>query len=249
MVRLAIVDPVRLLLNVPANRRIWNPIAMKEPHMTARAFACLMMGALLVAGAGCSKAESTAQATETTGSAKAAQAVGGVGVVDLDSLAKQLGRDQEMGKAVQDRLAALNEKLAKLKDSLERLMDEKRTSFGGEPSDDQQKQLISMQERMDAQLLESKRKAEVELAGYKQALIDQFREQTKPILRDVATARGLSIVVPKNNGLLLTIDPAVELTDEVAKRILAVRGSSAGKKAAAIDEDADGDLGTETSLR
>lgn len=216
--------------------------------MTARAVACLMMGALLVVGTGCNKAElpsgSVAAASEKT-----SQAVGGVGVVDLDSLAKQLGRDQEMNKAIQERLTSLNVKLSKLKESLERLIDEKRTSFGGEADEDQRKQLISMQERIDTQLLESKRKAELELANYKQALIDQFREQTKPILRDVAAARGLSIVVPKNNGLLLTIDPSVELTDEVAKRILAARGTSGSKAAASSEDELDGDLGTETSLR
>jgi len=38
-------------------------------------------------------------------------------------------------------------------------------------------------------------------------------------LRDVAAARGLSIVIPKNNGLLLSIDPAVEITDEVAAKM------------------------------
>lgn len=218
--------------------------------MSVRAVTCLMMGAVLAAGAGCNKAESTSEAA-TAPSPKSSQAVGGVGVVDLDSLAKQLGRDQEMSKAIQERLSALNERLGKLRDSLERLIDEKRTSFGDEISDDERQQLISMQERMDSQLLDSKRKAEVELANYKQALIDQFREQAKPILRDVATARGLSIVVPKNNGLLLTIDPSVELTDEVAKRILASRGAS-GNKAGAKESSTDelgADSGTETSLR
>jgi len=218
--------------------------------MSVRAVACLMMGAVLAAGTGCNKTDSMAEAA-TAPSPKATQGVGGVGVVDLDSLAKQLGRDQEMSKAVQERLSALNERLGKLRDSLERLIDEKRTSFGDEVSDDERQQLISMQERMDTQLLESKRKAEVELANYKQALIDQFREQAKPILRDVATARGLSIVVPKNNGLLLTIDPSVELTDEVAKRILASRGSS-GNKAGSKENSSDelgSDSGTETSLR
>lgn len=55
--------------------------------------------------------------------------------------------------------------------------------------------------------------------AFRQALVDQFREQAKPVLREVAAARGLSIVVPKNDGLLLTIDPAVEITDDVATKM------------------------------
>jgi len=150
---------------------------------------------------------------------KAAGAVGGVGVVDLDVVAKRLGRDIEMNNLVQERVAALNSKLTTLQGSMRRLFEEKRDKFGDEPTEEQLKELQAWQDRTDAQLQESKRKAEVELGNYKQALVEQFREQAKPVLREVAAARGLSIVIPKNNALLLTIDPAVEITDDVAAKM------------------------------
>lgn len=156
----------------------------------------------------------------------AAKAVGGVGVVDLDAVAKRIGRDIEMNDAVQERVAALNGKLTSLQSSLRRLYEEKQDKFGDEPSPAETKELQATQARMDEQLLEVRRKAEAELATFRQALIDQFREQAKPVLREVAAARGLSIVVPKNDGLLLTIDPAVEITDEVAQKMPA---TTAGK--------------------
>src|SRR5207237_5964311 len=59
----------------------------------------------------------------------------------------------------------------------------------------------------------------IELAIYRLGLVHQFREQAEPVLRDVAAARGLSIVIPKNNALLLSIDPAVEITDEGATKM------------------------------
>jgi Skp family chaperone for outer membrane proteins len=154
-----------------------------------------------------------------------ARPAGGVGVVDLDVVAKRLGRDIEMNHLVEERVSALNGKLVTLQTSMRRLYDEKREKLGDEPSDEQLKELQAWQDRTDAQLLESKRKAEVELANYKQALIDQFREQAKPVLREVAAARGLSIVIPKNNALLLTIDPAAEITDDVAAKMPASKFS------------------------
>jgi Skp family chaperone for outer membrane proteins len=175
----------------------------------------LIVGILLGTLTGCNRDGAPQGVTS------APKPAGGVGVVDLDSLAKQLGRDVEMNNAVQERLTSLNSKLTTFQNSLNRLFDEKKETFGEEPNEEQQKQLAATQDRMTSQLLESKRKGENELAVYKQQLVDQFREQTKPVLREVAAARGLSIVVPKNNLLLLTVDPGVEITDEVAKRMLA----------------------------
>lgn len=152
--------------------------------------------------------------------ASAAKPAGGVGVVDLDTLAKQLGRDVQMEGEVQERIASLNSKLTSFKNTLDRLYEEKQASFGETPNEEQQKQLIAMQERMTAQMIESKRKGESELVVYRQKLIEQFREQAKPVLKEVAAERGLSIVIPKNPLMLLTVDPGVEITDEVAKRML-----------------------------
>ena len=168
---------------------------------------------LLLTSAGCGT-KSPEPAT-----AKADKPVGGVGVVDLDLVAKRIGRDIEMNQAVQERVTSLNNQLTSLQGALRRQYDEKRDKFGDEATDDQIKELQASESLMDRQLLERRRKAEAELSTFRQALVDQFREQAKPVLREVAAARGLSIVIPKNDGLLLTIDPAVEITDEVAAKM------------------------------
>src|SRR5262245_36721332 len=100
-----------------------------------------VMGILLVALAGCNR-ETATRATATP-----PKSFGGVGVVDLDSVAKQLGRDREMKTLVQERLSSLNNKLTTFKNSLDRLYEEKRAGFGEDPNEEQQKQLSTMQER------------------------------------------------------------------------------------------------------
>jgi Skp family chaperone for outer membrane proteins len=181
--------------------------------MLSRCSIAILSG-LLLACVGCGK---TAQGEQTADKAeKVEKAVGGVGVVDLDLVAKRLGRDLEMKAAVEERLASLNQKLATLQGSLKRLYEEKKERFGDEPTEEQAEELRTTELRMERELLEVKRKSELELSAYRQSLVDQFREQAKPVLREVAAARGLSIIVPKNEGLLLTIDPQVEITDEVA---------------------------------
>ncbi|HEY3967927.1 MAG TPA: OmpH family outer membrane protein [Planctomycetaceae bacterium] len=170
---------------------------------------------LLLACIGCGK---TAQGEQVA--AKSEQpSVGGVGVVDLDVVAKRLGRNIEMKNAVEDRVTSLNKKLTTLQGSLRRLYEEKKEKFGDEPTEEQNAELRATEERMERELLDLKRKSEQELSDFRQALVDQFREEAKPVLREVAAARGLSIVIPKNDGLLLTIDPKVEITDEVAAKM------------------------------
>jgi Skp family chaperone for outer membrane proteins len=173
----------------------------------------LLLGAVALWFAGCGLKQGEKPVAKTE------KGVGGVGVVDLDLVAKRLGRDIEMQNAVQERLSSLNARLATLQESLKRLYDEKKEKFGDDATDEELRELEATQERMDAQLRESKQKAQNELAAFRQALVDQFREQARPVLREVAAARGLSIIIPKNDGLLLTVDPAVEITDDVAAKM------------------------------
>lgn len=180
--------------------------------------------------AGCDKPLGAAgSGNPTSDSTPSARPSGGVGVVDLDVVAKQLGRDAEMSATLKERVTALNDRLTAMKENLTRLYDAKREKFGDQPDEEQQKQLVAMQERMDAQLIETKRKADGELGVLRQQLVDQFREQTKPILKEVAASRGLSIVIPKNNALLLTIDPGVEITDEVVQKMLTLKAPEAAE--------------------
>lgn len=174
----------------------------------------------LIAGCG-QNTETAAPVSQTPTETKTVP--GGVGVVDLDLVAKRLGRDLEMETSVQEKLTAINNKLTSLRNSLRRLYEERKESYGTEPTDEQKKELAAMQERMEVQLADAKRTGESELSVYKQALVNQFREQAKPVLKEVASSRGLSIVVPKNDGLLLSLDPAAEITDAVADKMLAAK--------------------------
>ena len=179
-----------------------------------RGFSVAVLCGLLLASAGCG----TKSPEPTT--AKAEKPVGGVGVVDLDLVAKRIGRDIEMSQDVEEKMTSLNNQLATLQGALRRQYDEKREKIGDDPTEEQIKELQASENLMDRQLIERRRKAEGELSVFRQKLVDKFREQAKPVLRDVAAARGLSIVVPKNDGLLLSIDPAVEITDDVAAKMV-----------------------------
>ena len=69
------------------------------------------------------------------------------------------------------------------------------------------------------------------------------------MLRDVAAIRGLSIVVPKNDGLLLSIDPACEITDDVAAKMAAATNAEKSEPEAPARPRKTAEKSAETSAR
>ncbi|RPI80273.1 MAG: OmpH family outer membrane protein, partial [Planctomycetaceae bacterium] len=198
----------------------------------------------LLLAAGCTN-QGTAPATGQTNPA----ASGGVGVVDLDAVAKALGRDLEMEADAEKKLGQYTTELGSLQTALNRQLQEKMAEVGESPSDDERRQLLQTQRKLDNQFRESKSMAERKLVSYKQKLIDQFREETKPAIREVASRRGLSIVIPKSPALLLTVSAEVDLTDAVVLQMQAASPAPAATPDAAAAKPKKKSPSTETSLR
>jgi Skp family chaperone for outer membrane proteins len=175
---------------------------------------CSLFGlALLVLTVGCSQpAGNPSQATRPTGN-------GGVGVVDLDAVAKAIGKDLAMSAEAEQKVAQLNQELAQLQEAMNRHLAGKREELGDDLTDAQKRQLLLAKAKLESTYRDKKAIAERKFARYKQELVGQFREETKPILREVAARRGLSIVIPKNEALLLTVASEVDLTDDVVLEI------------------------------
>jgi Skp family chaperone for outer membrane proteins len=168
---------------------------------------------LLLFTAGCSQpVGNPTQSSRQTGN-------GGVGVVDLDAVAKAIGKDLAMSAEAEQKVAQLNQELAQIQEAMNRHLAGKREELGDDLTDAQKRQLLLAKAKLESTYRDKKAIAERKFARYKQELIGQFREETKPILREVAARRGLSIVIPKNEALLLTVASEVDLTDDVVLEI------------------------------
>jgi len=152
---------------------------------------------------------------------------GAVAVVDLDEVAKRLGRDVEMNKSIKIKAAILKKKLAQLQSAAQTQFEKEKAELGGkDATPEQKKQLQSIQVRISLQLKQLQRTARAQLAEHRQQLVNQFREEVKPTVRTVAADNGLSIVIPKDKNLLLSVEPGSEITDKVVEKLMA---SSSGK--------------------
>lgn len=173
---------------------------------------------------------------------------GGLAVVDLDKVAAETGRSHEMKDAyelqensykqvlLKFQAEATSQLQAKAKE-LEVKTEEAKKN-GEEAPDDEKRALVQFQLNARNQLAQAQNAAGAKLGEYKQVQIAKFRSELKPILQDVASKRGLSIVIPKNDGLLLAVDPGVDITDDVIKAYRDKKPTSAAPAPAAAPAQA-----------
>lgn len=144
---------------------------------------------------------------------------GGIAVVDLDKVAAETGRDRQLAQSLKVAENSLNQQLAKTVENAKGQLEEKQKGYGEEPTEEQKKEFQVLQQSALSQLSQIQNQARIKFAQYKESEIAQYRSELKPIAQEVASKRGLSVVIPKNEGLLLSVDPGVDITDEVIKLV------------------------------
>lgn len=157
------------------------------------------------------------------GSPTASSARGGLAVVDLDKVAAETGKNIDMKDSFQLQENSVKQQLARAQMSANSQLDDKVKEFGETPSDEQQKKLQQFRLNAGNVLGKLQNEAGTKLGQYRQDQIAKFRTEIKPLAQEIAMKRGLSVVIPKNEGLLLSVDPGVDITDEVVKAYLAKR--------------------------
>ncbi|MEN6405338.1 MAG: OmpH family outer membrane protein [Thermoguttaceae bacterium] len=149
----------------------------------------------------------------------------GVAVVDLDEVARQLGRDASMLKQMNEGQTSLNQQLRTLQASFQEKYQQTARDLTSQPApnganpDAKKQQLAGLEREMGLQLNRAKQTAQNNLNAYRQQLIQQFREEVAPVAKTIAAERGLGVVVTKNDTVLLTFDDAHDITAEVVAKL------------------------------
>jgi len=167
-------------------------------------FVAWAAGAMLLAGCGFQ-----------SGGQSASAAKGGMAVIDLDHVAKTIGRTQEINDSWQVRKSALDQALQQAQSKFREEIANKKAEFGEQPTDEQKTQLAAMERDATNRLLQAGRKAQADLENFRNQMVAQFRAEIRPFAQQVASSKGLSIVIPKNEGFLLSVDPGVDITNDV----------------------------------
>lgn len=166
---------------------------------------------ILVVGivGGCGNTDGEAEALTT----------GKVAVIDLDLVAKLLGRDVEMANAVKQREGSLNQTLARYRDDLRSKLEAEQGKLGDSPTPEATKSLQAFGQEVSVQYNQAMQNAKTNLTQHRAQVIHQFREQVRPIAQQAAKDNGLSIVVTKNDSVVFAYESAVDITDDVVQRM------------------------------
>ena len=76
-----------------------------------------------------------------------------------------------------------------------------------------------MGRQASANLNQVQQKAKNDLSQHGAQLVQQFRDEVKPIARQVASEKGLSIIVTRNETVVFDFTSAVDITEDVVRKM------------------------------
>ena len=164
----------------------------------------------------------------TTETAAQAQ-TGGVAVIDLDEVARQLGRELSIKQSLTAREASLNQQLESMRVQYANLLNQRKQELTEQPASGEIAQVQAFEKQAVAKIQQARQQAQNHLLTEKKDLITAFREEVKPVAAEVAAKRGLSIVISKNETFLFAFDDGVDITHDV---VMEMRNNGAAQPAA-----------------
>lgn len=181
-------------------------------HIHAHLFICLL--ALI----GCSKS----QDSDNTESKKAptqsnTNIVASIAVINLDTVAIELGATSLVEKLVDQKEKDLNQEIFLLRDGHQNELEKMEQRFGANPTTEQLAELNKLKENQAISLQKKLRECQLDLLQFQNQKNSQFMEEVKPIAYKKARERGLSIVL--STGQFYAADKQVDITDDVIKEI------------------------------
>ncbi len=153
---------------------------------------------------------------------------GGVAILDIDAVARELGIEDAVKNQLLTMQNGLNGELQKAQANLQAQMKGAEQAAGAAPTDDQKRQLVSTNQQLNGQFNQLKAQAQQTLAQERVNKINAFREQLKPIALAAAKAKGLSVVLMKVTPPVYAYGDEVDITKATTEAAL-----KAGMKAQA----------------
>lgn len=159
---------------------------------------------------------------------------GSVAIVDLDEVARRIGRDKEMVEAYQTQASALNSRLVQIQNKANQDLNKFRAGLkeDNQVTNEEAQQYVRVQRNAQVKLNQLKQQANIGLNQHRQQLISQFRKDAQPIAAKIAKERGFDSVITRNDTVVFSFDEAVDITDDVVKLMSAEFPARSTKKAA-----------------
>lgn len=156
---------------------------------------------------------------------------GGVAIVDVDAVAREIGADKEVLGVLKQAQENLNTKLKDAQLTMQKQFDAAVAKAGGDKATNEEKQqLAQFNRQLQNQFARYKETAQVALNREQAKRVLSFRDQVRPVAMEIAKSKGLSVVLQKSDQIL-GFQESVDITKAVAAKLKATMPAKAAPKA------------------
>jgi len=152
---------------------------------------------------------------------------GGVALIDLDAVAKRLGRDVAIVQELKNSAGPLGEQLTAAQKDARGKFESLRQSVGARPTDADNQKLAELERDLNLELQQKQQQAQQEINTKQALLINRFREEVRPVAMKIASDKGLGVVLLKSDALVLGNEPGLDITDDVVAELTRTGGTPA----------------------
>ncbi len=140
---------------------------------------------------------------------------GGVAVVDLDRVAKELGRDVQMANDLRANQSNLASQLQTVEKNAVDQLNKIKVDLGETPEPDKLKEFAQKAQNAQVNFNSLQKQAIAAIGQRRDLLVASFRQEARPVAEKVAKANGAAAVVTKNDAFLFSFDNTIDITDQV----------------------------------
>lgn len=141
---------------------------------------------------------------------------GGVAVLDIDRVAKELRIDQTVLKDLKAVETDLNAQLSQVRSNLQTQMNQIEANLGQQKTPEAQAQIVEANRKLNADFANVRNEAQNRLTAARLRRVNEFGDQLRPIAQAVAKEKGLDVVMTFSPNLFAFV-PEVDITEAVIK--------------------------------
>jgi Skp family chaperone for outer membrane proteins len=150
----------------------------------------------------------------------AAAQKGGVAVLDIDEVAKQLGVEEKVRVDLLTMQNNLNADLQRTQETMQKQMTGVEKAAGENPTEEQKREIMATNQQLNEEFNRLKAQAQNTLAQERVRMINEFRVRLEPIALKAAQDAGLEVVLMKVTPPVFTYAASVEITQATVKLAL-----------------------------
>jgi Skp family chaperone for outer membrane proteins len=145
---------------------------------------------------------------------------GGVAILDIDEVARQLGVEEKVRVELLNMQNNLNADLQRTQTTMQNQMSGVEKAAGETPTEEQQKQIFATNQQLNEEFNRIKSRAQQTLVEERVRMINEFRSRLEPIALKAAEAQGLEVVLMKVTPPVFAYATSVDITQATTKLAL-----------------------------